>query len=692
MERRGVGRYITCIAILLVIFSLFGLQLINWQIVNGAAYREVADKSSSYTITTEPARGEILDVNGVDLAINITGYKIVFDMLYMPAESQNDIIVKMVGLMDRLEQEWVDELPIVVTEDGGYAFVEGQEDEIEALRSTARLQSYATAEDCINRLAAEDNYDCAEYSAQEKRDIISVRYNMVKTGYNYETPYTFAESITQEAATIVMENSQKLPGVSVEDVPTRKYVNGAIAPNIVGYIGAIDEDEYNQKKEEGKEYALNAKIGKSGIELAYEDQLRGTEGSRTVERSPDGSVISETENTPAVAGNTVYLTIDARLQQVASEALRASVEAARKTNPDNTISGAVVALNVKDFSVLCAQSYPSYDMGLFMEDDDYRQQILSDDVNSPMYDRVFMGGYAPGSIMKPAVALAALQEGAINANTTFNCTGALTDFGPQYVTRCMHVHGNVSLLEAMAGSCNVYFMRTGLATGITNLNNYQRRLGFGVPTGVEIAEYTGILAGPDERDPWLDGNTVQASIGQSDDALTPIQMATYCATIANDGVRLRTHLVSKVTDYSRQNVLEEYNADNIEVMADAGISPENMQLVQESMRNVITSPSGTAYSYFQNYGVAVAAKTGTAENTGGDHTTFMAYAPYDDPEIAVAVIIEHGERGTYSSSVAKAIFDAYFGFTEMPEIPETNPDGTVGGDASSAAADSSAAQ
>jgi penicillin-binding protein 2 len=700
LESKQIWRSVTCVVLLLAIFAGFGVRLIQWQVFEGASYRQKADSTNTYTVKVAPTRGEILDVNGVDLAINITGYQVVFDKLFMEKGSENDIILRLVALFGARGAEWVDVLPIVVTEAGTFAYAADKEKEVAALQQFLNVNSYTTAEDCMKHLAGEDYYNCADRTPQEQRDIVSVRYNMQKSGFSSSVQYVFAEEVDADMVAILAENSGKIPGVTVNTTNLRKYVNGTLMPHIVGNIGAISEKEYKEHKDEGG-YYLNSKFGKTGVEKAFESILRGKEGEKVVETTKGGTLVNMEQTVNAEPGNTVYLTLDARLQKVASESLERNVNAAREAGEaeaqrkgeskqgEDTSSGSVVALDVKNgFAVLCAQNYPSFDMTRAMEDAEYYQALLTDNERTPLINRAFEATYAPGSIFKPSVALAALQENIITPATTFFCSGRFTRFSPDG-PKCMGVHHNINMHTAISKSCNVFFMETGFQTGITTMNRYAKLLGLGQPTGVEIDEALGTLAGKEERQSrpnpasWYDGDTAAAAIGQSDNLFTPLQLATYVATIANDGVRMKTHVVDKITDYSRENVVQKTQPEQV---CDIGVSPENIQLVQDAMRETVLT--GTARSVFGNYGVAVAAKTGTAQNSGSDHTTFICYAPFDDPQIAVAVVIEHGAKGAYSMGVAKDILDAYFYGTGMEDIPETNPDGTV---ASSQPASSQAA-
>lgn len=688
-KKKGTGRIITCLVILLTIFGLFVAQLFNWQLVQGETYRQRADRTNISTIDIEPKRGEILDVNGVDLAINLTGFRIVFDSLYMVSSNpnemstsdlRNDVILKLTDLFRQKGEEWENQLPIIQDADGNYAFEADKEKEIAKLKKTIRLNDYATAQQCVEKLASAEYYDCADKTPSEILTITSIRYSMQVSGFNSENRYVFADDVSQEMVAIVEENRQNLPGVFAEEVPIRKYVNGDVAPKIVGHVGAITEKQYKEEQEKNSgKYTINSQYGQAGIENAFEELLVGTKGKKTVESTDSGIVLNVDETQSAQPGNTVYLTIDARLQRVLSKALEENVTGAQAAiGPSENVTGAAVVLNVDDFSVLAAQSYPSYDLTRFMEDDDYKNQI-STDKSAPMYDYAFNGGYVIGSTIKPAVALAALQEGAITPSTHITCNHVYTRFADTgYAPKCMGTHGSIDVKTALQKSCNIFFYETGYLTGISMLNEYWRRLGLGEDVGVEISASEGKIAGPDNREGgesnWRYGDTVAASIGQSDNEITILQMATYCATIANNGVRLRTHLVDKITNYDRDTVIEETQP---EVVAELGVSEENLKTVQEGMR-MVTTAGGTG-RVFADYGVAIAGKTGTAQ-TGGDkpdHELFIGYAPYDDPEIAIALIISYSNESKWSLDVARQIFDAYFYGIGMEEIPETNADGTT---------------
>lgn len=666
----GKGRVVFLVMLLVAVGLIFGAQLTRWQIKNGDKWLEAANNSSDDKVKMEASRGEIIDVNGVGLAVNQTGYAVTFNGATMTTKTKNQTILKLIKLLNSRREKWADELPISVNSKGKYEFIAGRDADVAYLKSKSFLgvQSYATADQCMDALI--EKYDCKGYSPQDTRNIVSVRFNMTKTGFSISTPYTFADSVSQDTVAVISENSAEMPGVEAKVTTLRKYPDGASMPQILGTVGAIPAKSLESYLQKG--YAMNARVGTSGVEQAFENWLCGKAGQKTVKLDTNGEFVSEIVTTQPTAGNTVQLSVDSNLQKVINASLAKNVKGAQEYGKKNgsadnpmgadCTEGAAVVLRVKDFAVLAASTYPSYDQNKLSTDASYYTQLLQDKTK-PLINRAFDGVFTPGSSFKPSVALAALQEGSITNSTVFHCNGV-------YIMNDLHLrcwlhsgHGSLTLENALAESCNVFFCNVGYVTGISAMNLYAKRLGLGVETGVEIGESTGVLAGPDERKAaggptWNAGDTVQASIGQSDNQITPLQLATYCATIANNGVRLKTHLVEKVLDYSRTKTI--YTTPVTKV-ADTGISQQNINYVKAGMR-ACTRPGGTAAGTFSNYGIAVAAKTGTGQTGTGhsDNEVFIGFAPYDNPQIAIAVILPHGGTSTYSLAVAKDTFDAYF--------------------------------
>ena len=655
------------IIITLVFFVLFAGRLVDWQLIHGKEYKQLASRSTSYTVKTDATRGEILDKNGQGLVVNTTHYRIVFDKLYTDKNTIDRTTLSLIDLMNTANQKWEDTLPIEFDSNGKFVYKKNSDDEIKQILSPDFLgmDENTPAEDCLYKLAQRYEIN-GDYTKTQLRNLVSVHYNMEITDYSNSNPYIFAKDISRDTVGAVSENTQGVSGVDVQPYMIRSASDPDLAPHIIGALGSITEEEYQDLTDKNKEYSLSDSIGKFGIELAFEDELKGVGGTKIIKKNSDGTIVDSVETIDAQPGNTVYLTLDSSLQKTAVKSLAENVKGAKsqgvseqkayggKGYGEDCETGAVVMLSVKDFSVLAAASYPTYDLNRYSEYGDYYVKLAKDE-NSPMYNRAFVGSFACGSVYKPCVASAALEEKIINKNTEIFCD-RYYDYYPSNVVECMHYHGNENVTGAITQSCNYFFAETGRRLGIETMYLYSEKFGLGEYTGVEVEESKGFLAGRDSTS-WQAGNTVQAAIGQSDNAFTPLQLATYAATIANNGTRLKTHVVSKITDYERTNTLKSYD----EVVEDTcGISQENLDIVQNAMLQVTQSPDGTAYSMFGGYKVKVAAKTGTAENAGSDHTTFICYAPYEKPEVAVAVVIEHGAKGKYSMQVAKDLLDTYF--------------------------------
>lgn len=700
------GRYLFCGLLILAVMVVYGLRLADWQLVSGASFLVTANKTTSATVTMTAARGEIVDVNGNGLAVNKTGYAIVFDRAYMTKGTENKTIAQLIALLGKRGEKWVDELPITLDKNGKYQFIAGEEKGAAALKSKdfLNMNSYATAEECMTELIKK--YEVSGYSPSETRNIISVRYNMTKSGFGISMPYTFAADVSKDTIAIISENSQKLPGATGQVTTVREYPGGNLLPHIVGSVGAISKEEYDTLKDKG--YALNARLGKSGVEQAFESTLRGTSGEKVVETTTKGALASDKVTIPPVSGKTVYLTIDSNIQKVLNASLAQNVQGTQaygrqlcaqnykgrsSGHGEDCVAGGAVVLRVKDFSVLAASTYPTYDLTKYLSDTNYYSSLIQDKAR-PLVNRAFSGVFTPGSSFKPCVASAALQENTINNYSPITCNHTYMRFAPSYTPTCMGTHGPITLSTALAKSCNVFFFETGWRVGIDNMNLYAKRFGLGSKSGIEISESAGTLAGPAERSAaggvWQGGDTIQAAIGQSDNLFTPLQLATYVATIANDGVRLKTHLVSKITDYTRKTTVNQTEAS---VVDNVGVSQQNLDYVKQGMRKVVTA--GTATSTFGSYGVAVAGKTGTAEvPPGSDNEIFIGFAPYDKPEIAVAVVLEHGATSKYCNQVAKDVLDAYFygktvdasGNLVMPNQPAASPGVSGASSAGSSAA------
>jgi penicillin-binding protein 2 len=620
-------------------------RLLDMQVVNGESYLQTLIRGSSRTQAIQAARGEIVDRYGRPLAYNQTGFDILFDRAQMPYGRENEIIGRSSEILSSLGEEWIDDLP--VTRQAPFAYTEGHEGDVARLKKFLELGEYATAADALYWLGMRYGLDGED--EETLRLVAGVRYTMEQRGFSLSAPYTFAKGVLISTATYIKQMSFDLPGTDVQESAVRAYEDGSLMPHILGTVGPIYTEEYAAYKEKG--YARNELVGKDGIEKAFEDELRGTAGRRRIYLDAAGNVEDVAVEEAAVPGNTISLTIDKGLQKVAGEALEKQIEYLQRTAKEGqgkeANAGAVAVLDVKTGEVLALVSYPSYDLGTYSKN----YAALSADERHPLFNRALSGTYAPGSTFKPVVGIAGLNEGVITPSTVVTCRRVYT-FLSTYQPTCLSYHGPVTLRDALRVSCNIFFYDTGRQLGIQTINRYAGLLGLGVPTGIQLPEKTGQLNNPDSDRP---GDVLQASIGQLDNRFTPLQLANYAATIANRGKRMQASIIRCVHSYNFDRLIYE---NDPQVAAETDIPAEIFETVIQGM--VDASRIGTASATFGNYPITVASKTGTPETTAFPNSTFIAFAPAEDPQIAVAVVIEKGWHGYTGAPVAKAVFDAYF--------------------------------
>ncbi len=675
------GRSVFCIILLVLIFFVYICRLGEWQLSEGETYAEEAKVSTSYVKLTG-TRGEILDRNGTVLVGNRSVYNVIYNKLNWDAENRNSDLLEAVLLLEALGEEWVDMLPIGLTQSDDYYFSElGKE--LDFMRSEEFLDvgEKGTPDGCMEKLIRRYGADDMGTKADIRRTV-SARYNLERNYFSRTNPCVIAEDISIEAVEILSERLHSMPGVEIRVEQVREYPDGTVAPHVLGTVGAISAEQYAAQKEAGNVYSASNVSGYSytdtygqfGIENVFESVLRGENGKESFETDPTGAVLSVNVTEEPKAGDTVWLTLDADLQKAANEAL---AEAIGNEPTEDCTAGAAVALDVRTGGVLACVSYPNYDLKAYTEDSDYLLSLYADETR-PLFNRALNGIFTPGSVFKPLVAIAALEEGVIAEDTKpVNCDGAYHYYAPDYEPVCLGEHGSVDVFGALSRSCNSYFFDTGRLLGIVPMRAYAEAFALGEKTGCELPESVGIMSYPaeyekrHEGEKWFDGLTIQSAIGQCDNMFTPIELASYCSVIANGGTRYKTHFLEKVTDYDRA---ETVLAAEPEVVMETAVSENSLRIVQEGMRKVCTE--GTAASVFADFGIAVAGKTGTAETyEHSDNLTFIGYAPYEDPEIALAVVIEYGGNGNEAKEVAKAIFETYFfGYTPPENNDEINSD------------------
>jgi len=692
-------------ALMVLVLLAFAGTLLKVQVVKAEDYQK--STVTAYTVTVEAARGEILDRNGGSLVTNKQGNSLVFNYAYFPTDlkERDELILALIELCDKYGQDHIDNLPIYIKSDGTFAFVEDEDDEdiedyIEWLKSAEmlNLNSYATADNCMTALVK--RYELEDYTPEEARNIAAVCVEMKKLGFSTSSPYTFAEDVSMDLVAVIMENGSFYKGVENLIVPYREYEDGTIAPHIIGRTAKISAEQYKADKEstaaavakaedEGaseeeiaaikrNSYTMNDTVGSGGLEAAMESYLRGTRGQKTVYVDSEGNATEEYTVAPK-QGNTIITTIDPGLQKVAQQALenRVTTLAVETDLPAGAAAAAVVVQNVNTGEILACATYPSYDNSTWDENYD---TWVADKIGSPLWNRATMSTYEPGSTFKPCVAVAGLEEGIIDKDFTWECDGYYRYFSDvEFGCANRQAHGEVNVTEAINKSCNCFFYETGRLLGIDKIDKWATAFGLGSKTGVEIQEAQGILAGKEYRESqggtWHPGDTVQAAIGQSDHQFTILQMANYCATIANGGTRYIPHFVKAVMsyDYKETVLLKEPT-----VAQELGISKTNLKMVQEGMYKVANE--GFCKSAFAGLPVKAAAKTGTSEVkkiydgvlVEGNNGFLITYAPYDDPEIAIALVVETANTGSMTATIAADIYQYYFSEKPLKSVQQYN--------------------
>lgn len=477
--------------------------------------------------------------------------------------------------------------------------------------------------------------------------------------------------------------NNNFPGISISYLPVRQYYYSNLASHTLGYVGKINNDEYNAN--EG--YSLDDYIGKTGIEYVCEGYLKGKDGIKQTDMSIDGTTTGEYITQDAVSGADVILTINAKVQKSAEEALKSNIEKINNGGFDerrDVDTGSAVVLNVKTGEVIALVSYPDFEPQLFVDGitvdkwNEYTQEG-----KSALINRTMQSAYAPGSIFKMVPAIAGLETGKITRKELIECTGIYPGgYKPKcwYYTTYGRGHGKLNVSQAIQKSCNCFFYEVGTRIGITKLEKYASYFGLGQKTNIELpGEISGTLAGKTLYDKlgqtWYYGNTLSAVIGQAENNFTPLQMARYIAMLTNGGKPVDITIIKDITKNGEsidKGEIKQYinnrlglQQNNIE---DLNIQEENLKAVLEGMQSV-TEEGGTAYSVFKDFAIQVGGKTGSAETTG-DKTNawFVGFAPYEDPEIVVVVFVENGSHGYYSAEVTKEIMTSYFGLNE--EIKE----------------------
>ena len=672
-RKTAVRRMMLLIAAAAVIIGLYGFRLIFLQLVNGDSFTAQATNTTDYKFTVTAARGDIVDSKGERIASSTTGYNVVLNKLLMGDEDLDTMLQKVVGLLGKNGESWNDSLLIGQPDAAGrYEFTAASDNATEqkalaAMKDNLGLQQYATADDVMEKLV--EDYDLADFSLYWQRVLSGIHYEMQLQAFSNVNNFVMAENVSEATVATIKENSLSLPGVEIVETSTRSYEQGTVLPHVLGRVGKITAEKWKVTDENGqvtyplkeKGYNMNDIIGISGLESAYEDELRGKDGVETITRNSDGVIVNTALTTVPEPGHTVQLTIDSEFQKAVDQALAKNVEWIKNTYADSkqANAGAVVVIDVKTGGVLAASNYPSFDQNLYAA----QYNEYSADENMPLFNRALQGLYTPGSTYKPSVAVAGLDTGLLNRNSTVNCTRVYTYY-KDYRPRCaQHGHGNgpIDVVNAIKWSCNIFFYDVGRRLTSDVYDAYAYKLGLGQRTGVEVSEALGHLTTKNDSN-YTESLDIQAAIGQGNTAVTPIQLATYAATLANRGTRYRTHFVKAILDSNTGKTLEETQPEVMDVVEDKG---ETFDLVREGMKGVAqTIPALAAYPY------TIACKTGSPQRSEGyyvgstykhyTNAAMIAYGPAEDPEIAIGVVVEYGGAGARTGQLVADIFNAYY--------------------------------
>lgn len=695
MEKLVKPARMALMAIIVLLFVIISLiTLYKLQIVEGRAYYEESRNTVVTNKTVSAARGNLLDRYGRVLVENRVCNNLVIDTVELFQDDDTDFsrananILLLVNTVLSYGDSYTDTLPITASPPFEYTEMTA----IQRATLDAYIAEKSEREDLSKNPSAVElmaymrkRYGIdSSYTAEETRIIAGVRYELnSRYIHNFATsPYIFAEDVSMDLITALMERD--IPGFEVQSGFILEY-NTSYAAHILGYVGMMDNAQLEKYTDLG--YSNDAYVGQAGAEAAFENYLHGTDGKARVTSTATGVVTSTTYTQEPIPGNHVHLTLDIGLQEASENALNSYILNENELRQEKRLEietyggdladvkqpitgGGAVVVDVATGEPLAIASWPTYELTDFLQ---HYSEIASAE-NDPMFNRALMGTYAPGSTFKPCTAIAGLSEGKIDTGTEVTCDGVFTkykEYGSIY--HCwiwgQGRHGDMNVIDALTNSCNIFFYTVGDYLQISLMAKYAKAFGLGEPTGIELGEEIGVMT-TDQlfqerygRDVYA-GEAVQAAIGQAESLFSPLQMAEYCAAVANCGTRHSASILKSVHSYDFSETIYEREP---EVLSQIDTEQEFWDAVHMGMRGVVTNPAvGSCYLTFLDSPYTVAAKTGTAQ-IGEDRTNnavFMCYAPYENPEVAVAVAVEHGSAGSSIASIARDILDYYFAFRD----------------------------
>ena len=664
-QESGSGRVWFLIIASLAVMAVFLLRLVQLQIIQGEQHLQDADDTITYEFNITAARGEVVDCYGRSLATNVAGYNLVINNLMLGDNDLNDTIKNLVEILRTAGDEWNDATPLSAPdEQGRYSFTavtDSEQNRLAELKETLGLQQYATADEVMARVIEE--YELEGYEPEWQRILGGIRCQMKSEDFSNYTNFTLATGVNDRTVATVKERSLSLAGAEIVETSMRSYPDGTILPHSLGMVGKILReqwvaDDYALRR---SGYAMNDLIGREGLEREYESRLRGQDGTLQVVKDSDGIIKSTEVVVEPQPGETLMLTINADFQKEVQAALENRILTLQQTyaryNGQEADAGAVVVLDLKNNGILAKATYPTYDLNLYSA----TYSELAAQEPTPLLDRAFNGLYTPGSTFKPAVAAAGLLNRVITPHSTVNCSNPYVFY--DYRPTCLQLghRGSISLTDALRYSCNIYFYDTGAKVGLNAYNEMAQSLGLAGKTGVEVGESTGWLT-TEEDSNYTGGLILQAAIGQGNTMVTPVQLATYASTIANKGVRYRTHMVSGFRDTNTGEILETVQPVVEEVI------PDEIGAFDAIEAGMVAAAKNTRAT--SNYPYTIAIKTGSPQRaetyvSGGSRKNYnngviIAYGPVEDPQIAVAAVIEWAGGGSNVAQLVVDVFNAYF--------------------------------
>ena len=661
-------RLIVVLSFLVAALVCFCVVLFNYQIVNGDEYRALSVAGTAKREVVETSRGIITDRNGKVLVSNRLAYTLKFSDSDFGKDQAacNDAVWRLIELCRAERVEWIDPLPLTAeapytlsTESPGKTFISWLKTNKLAYTGESTVTLTASSDEVMAALRKVYNIDDG-YTDQQARLIAGVRYGAKISG-----GYVFAEDVPVRVISQVVDGHYA--GVSTGTSSQRVY-NTTYAAHILGRVSRIFAEDWDNYKDKG--YSMDALVGKGGVEEAFESYLHGTNGVKLVTTDKNGKVTGELYAKEPQPGNTVALTIDLDLQKVTEDSLAEKIGSMEQRD-GLTRGGAAAVVSVGTGEVLALASYPTYDLSQW---DEMYDTWNKDTVGRPMFNRATDGTYAPGSTFKLCSAVAALESGIVTPSTTIVDRGIYTYYTfPQ--PKCWiynsygGTHGAVNVSQAITVSCNYFFYEVGRLMGIKTLDSYATQFGLGQHTGIEIGDSAGVLASPEYAEKigetWTDGQTITAAIGQSYNLFTPLQLANYVATLVSGGDHYEAHLLKSAKSFDNSSVVYAYNKAPINHV---DMADSTLEAVKKGARGLAT---GSLSYVFRNCVVDVGCKTGTAETSQKlTNGCFVAFAPYDDPQIAVCVVAEQGGGGANLAPVALDIINAYFSSASTTETIE----------------------